>query len=379
MENIPIWKLDNPYINLKLDFLRDINILIRKNFKSKYKLFKKLNSSNIPYSTFKNYFKYSYYKAGYFAPLHIFLKICKKLNISKEKIQEKVVSYKPAHGYNIIEKPILPIKITPIFDMILAHNIGDGTVIRSKGRKAYFGYRQFDETFRVGYVKKLEAIFGKIKYKEDYFLKSTRPYCPAILASAFFYYYNLNDGSFLSTSARLPDKLLNKNKEHLLAVLLGFIIDEGNIDSTAIVIKLKNPKLVNELYFICRKLGYDATATYKEEYGNLYIKRKGMKNLFADYNKLLKLYPEINLGKWHQKIKESFDIYNREIYKTRGNKEIILELIKEKDLTVNQIASQIQMTRQGVRFHIHNLEKAKEIIKKGYFGKGNMVYGYRGR
>jgi len=36
------------------------------------------------------------------------------------------------------------------------------------------------------------------------------------------------------------------------------------------------------------------------------------------------------------------------------------------------------MTRQGVRFHIHNLEEEKIIIKKGLLGERNIVYGVEG-
>jgi len=378
-EKINIWEFGNKvYIKPKNKFLARINSEIHKKFGNKKNFYLKLKTE-IPYGTFRNLLKYYYYKKGYYASLFTFLKICNKLKIPKENLQKNIDSYKIRGGYNIIYEPILPVKITPIFDMILAHNIADGTVINSKkNRQLYFGYRQFNKKFRIAYVKKLESIFGKIKYKKEYFNKKTRPYCPAVLSLVFFKYYNLNENSFLSKSARLPKKLLNKNNDHLLAVLIAFIIDEGNIDSSLISIRLKNKKLTEDLYKICKKLGYKSTLTKKGKYGNLYILRNGMKKFFADYIKLSKKYREINLYKMEKKIRNSFNIYSRKISRIKGNKKIIIRLIKSENLTVNQIAEKINMTRQGVRYHIHKLENENKIFRKGYIGRKNIVYSFVG-
>ncbi len=378
MDEANIWTMNNVYVALKLDFLQLINLKIYSKFLTKRKFYSTLNTC-VPFSTFKNILKPSYYLYGFYASLNLFCSICNNLNIPLLELQQNIASYKTQGGYNIIEAPILPIKITPIFDMILAHNIGDGTVIYTDKRQPYFGYRQFDLYFRLSYIKKLESVFGKIKFKEYYFLNSTRPYCPSVISSLFFNYYSLNYRNFLSKSARLPTKLLAKDKDHLLAVLIAFIIDEGNIDSTLISIKLRNHELIQDLYKLTSNLGYDSICTFKKTDGILYIKRKGMLSFFNDYLILLKKYPEVYLGKFHKKIENSFNIYTRRIYKTKGNRKIILNLIKMKDLTVNQIASEINMTRQGVRFHIHNLEKMGKIIKVGLIGERNIVYSYRRR
>ena len=247
-----------------------------------------------------------------------------------------------------------------------------------KGRLAYFGYRQFDNLFRELYIKKLEAVFGKIVFPREYYLKTTRPYCPPVLSSIFFKAYGLNERSFLSKSARIPNEILQKNREHLLAVLIAFIMDEGNIDSTMIAIRLKNPKLVNDLFRICKKLGYKTTASYKGEYGTVSILRSGMNEFFKDYKNIIKKYPEMTLGKMETRIEQSFRIYNRGIYKTKGNRDNIVKMIMNEDLTVNQIALRINMTRQGVRFHVNNLEKANLIFRSGYVGKKNIIYSYKG-
>ena len=62
------------------------------------------------------------------------------------------------------------------------------------------------------------------------------------------------------------------------------------------------------------------------------------------------------------------------IYKTKGNQNIILEILKKEQLSVNQLANRLNMTRQGVRYHIHNLLNSKKIrlLDKT---KDNWIYG----
>src|SRR3989344_913548 len=380
MNSINIWEFGGR-ISIKINngFLKNIKEKLFNKYKTKKSMFNNIkNTKNITFYTFNNILKESYNKR-FFIPIKVWVDLCEAIGISLEELQQNIEAYKTSNGPNYVYEPILPVRITPIFDMIIAHNIADGTVINpKKGRLPYFGYRQIDPFIRELYIKKLESIFGKINFPNKYYLNSTRPYCPPVLSSLFFLIYNLNTKSFLSRSARIPNEILNKNIEHLLSVLIAFIIDEGNIDSTAIVIRLKNPKLTEDLFNICNKLCYKSTFTYNKDYGNLYILRDGMKKFFGDYKLMLKKYPEINLGKTELKIENSLKIYNRVIYKSKGNRNIILNMLKYEDLTVNQIALRIKMTRQGVRFHIHNIEKENLILKKGFIGKKNIIYTYRG-
>jgi biotin operon repressor len=361
MEIFHIWDLERVNIKLKKEFLTKLNLLIKDKFFSKNKAYEFFfKDKEIPFATFKNVLKESTMKNS-FVSLEIFLNICKKLEISEEELEKNILFYKTAGGVNFIQEPILPIKINPVFDMILAHNIGDGTVINpGNGRLPYFGYRQFDEFYRIAYVRKIEEIFGKINFKEkDYFLKSTRPYCPPVLSTLFFKYYSLNIKDFLSDTARIPE-IIFENNERMLSVLIAFIIDEGNIDSTQIVVHLKNKLLIEDLNKICGLLGYSSTISENRiesshNYWRLNILRKGMEKLWIDYLELNKKYPLIDLGWKGEKISNSFKIYNRANYKTGGNKDSIIKLLGKESLSVNQIAERLNMTRQGARYHMHNL------------------------
>jgi len=380
MEEIDIWEFDNRIsIKVKEIFLAKIKNRLFSRYKTKRKMYELIqNEIKFSFYGFKNLLKEGYQKK-FFVPLKIWMCMCKLVDIDLHDLQENITAYKTSGGPNFVSNPVLPVKISPLFDMIIAHNIADGTVINpKKGRLPYFGYRQFDALFRELYIRKLNAIFGKINFPEEYYILSTRPYCPPFLATLFFKRYKLNTSSFLSKEARIPAEILNKNSEYLLAVLIAFVIDEASIDSTLIAIKLKNIELTNDLFKICKKLGYRTTVTIKEEYGTLSILRKGMKKFFNDYKRIIKKYPEMTLGKWETKIENTFKIYDRPIYKTKGNKNLIIKMLKIENLTINQLALRINMTRQGVRFHINNLEKQGLISRVGYVGKKNIIYSYTG-
>ena len=354
MKEFNIWDLERVHIKIKDSFLDKINNKIFLKFKTKPKMYDSIfPNKEIPFSTFRNTLKKSHVN-NFFVPLNPYLKLIDNLKISRIEFQKNIRYYKTGGGKNYLEKPILPIKITPIFDMILAHNISDGTVINpGRGRLPYFGYRQFNKHYRKLYIKKIEEVFGKIKFKRNYFKKSTRPYCPPVLSSLFFKCYELNEKSFLSKSARLPNEIFSKNEEHLLAVLIAFIIDESHIDSTQITIALKNKLLVNDLKKICDILKYKSKITYRKnldykDYGVLNILREGMKKLYKDYLYLRRKYLVVDMGKKGRKIKDSFKIYERSIYKTKGNREIILNILKKEQFAYrNELKKKIKRSTKS--------------------------------
>lgn len=377
-KEINIWELGDR-INVKLDisFIDLINMKIKEKFVSKREIYKKLiKYYKIPFSVFKNRIKRGY---KYFIDLEIVLGLCKLLDINLYYMQQNILAYKTKRGWNYIENPKLPIKITPLFDMLVAHHIGDGTVINPKGnRKPYFGYRQFNKKYMSLYVKKIESVFGKINMKNEYKDK-TRTYFPTVLSELLFKVYNLNTRSFLSKSARIPPTLFNKNKKFLLAFLLGIIIDDGYIDSTMIVIGLHNQNLAKDQKKVCDILGYKARYTERigknyENCGYVNILKEGLIKLWKDYNELKKEFTEVDLGYKGEQIKANLMISQRQIKRIPGNNKLILKLLSNKNLTVNEIAREILMTRQGVRYHIHKLEKIGKIKKIGTKGENNFIY-----
>ena len=134
MEEINIWELDDIVsVKIKLELFLLIKNKLFLKYKTKRNAYTILkNKINISFNTFKNILKENYCNKNFFVPLRIWISLCNLLEISIYILQENITSYKISNGVNYISNPILPIKITPVFDMIIAHNIGDGTVIDSK-------------------------------------------------------------------------------------------------------------------------------------------------------------------------------------------------------------------------------------------------------
>jgi hypothetical protein len=294
-------------------------------------------------------------------------------------MQSHIIAYKTRRGWNYIEKPILPIKITPMFDMLVAHHFGDGCLMNSHGnRKDYFAYKQFDKLYRNSYIKKIESIFGKIRYKSDYLEKSqtTQVYAPLVVSELMYTYYGLSRRSFISETARIPEQIFQKDWKSQLAFLIGIIIDEGHVDSCLIVIRLKNVNLIKDLSRLCENLDYSHTVKIENNnYACLYILSSSLSKFYKDYLVLLSEYPEVDLGYKGTKIKEFIDRINKPKIYRPGNKKIILNLLSKDYLTVNELATRLRMTRQGARYLIHNLEKEGKVEMKSIVKFGNWKYG----
>ena len=110
----------------------------------------------LTFFVFKDRMKRGY---RYFIDLEIFLHLCDLLRIPLGTFQKNIIAYKSRGGVNHIKNPILPIKTSPIFYMIIAHHLGDGGIVDPKrGRKKYFCYRQYNKKLRLLYIRKLESI-----------------------------------------------------------------------------------------------------------------------------------------------------------------------------------------------------------------------------
>jgi len=378
-KEINIWELGTK-INIKINplFLEIINKKIKEQFNTKRNIYKELiKHYKVTFLTFKSRLKKGY---KYFIDLEILLNICKLLKISIIKLQQNIIAYKIRGGSNYIEHPKLPIKITPIFDMLIAHHIGDGTVVNINGRKLYFGYRQFDTTYRNLYIKKIESVFGKLNYKNNYFnnKNTTRIYFPVVTSDLLFNLYNLNINSFKSDTARIPKEIFNKDWKHKLAFLIGIIIDEGCIDSNLIIIRLKNELLIKDLQKICNNLNYKTTIkSGKDGMFCLYILSTDLNRFYNDYLKLLREYSEVNLGYKGEKIKEFIDRLNKPKRYIKGNKDKLLIELSKVDLTINELSKILNMTRQGVRYLIKELERENKIEIKSIVKFANYKYGIR--
>lgn len=376
MEEIHIWEF--PYkvsVLLNKEFIKKVVAKLKKRY-GYLRIAHKEIFPTYNFSSFRNLLKPS---IVIFRDLTLYVEICKKLSIPLKEMEKNILAYRTTRGRCTIEDPILPIKVTPLFDMIIAHIFGDGNSVKIAGRELYFNYRQFDKEYLDLFLEKLESVFGRIKYKNEYFYSINRIYLPTIISSVLANFYSLKSEDFLSRKCFIPNKLFTHHKNHLLAFLIGFVIDEGFIDSGQIVIALHNKRLIRDLGKICEKLGYSYTISDDKKIpakSILYILEDGVKKFWEDYIALKKNYPQVYLGHKEGQIKE-FILRKKKFWKSKEGgltKNLILTLLKEKPRTIRELAKILLISRQGVRYHLKQLTKRK-IVKRMEKGKmGSHTY-----
>lgn len=376
MENIHLWNF--PY-EVSIDLDSKFLIRLRSELKNKYGSWKSIHLAiwpRINFASFKNMLKLSYPN---FRNLKLFMKICNNLKISLQELEKNVIAYRTTRGRCIIKNPIFPIEINPIFDMIIAHIFGDGNSVKTEGRELYFNYRQFDKEHRDLFLKKVESLFGKIIYEENYFDSLNRIYLPTIVSIILANYYSLRSEDFLSDRCIVPARMLSHSKEHLLAFLIAFILDEGFIDSAQIVIALHNKKMISDLGKICDILGYEYTISDDKKIpikGILYILENGVKKFWKDYLLLKEKYPLVFLGYKEDQIKD-FIIRKKKLWRAQSEgltQNFIVEMLWKKPRTTRELAKMLMISRQGIRYHLKQLEKLGITKKVGEGKLGSNIF-----
>jgi len=220
-------------------------------------------------------------------------------------------------------------------------------------------------------------VFGKIQYKNNYFEERTRVYLPESITLIMMKYFSLNRDSFLSDSCEIPQKMFKLGKKHAFACLIAFIIDEGHIDSTLISIGLDNKKHIAQLSEICRLLNYKYTVSARKPKGqDLYILKDGTIKLWQDYLALKKEYPEINMGYKEKSLRNFIDRLGKN-WKSKGTnqtKNQIIGVLRSESKPINKISEQLMISRQGIRFQLKQLEKAKIVMKHGKTRQSGDIY-----
>ena len=174
-----------------------------------------------------------------------------------KELQDKVISYKAAHGKCIIpefqENRKLPIKVTPEFESIIYHLMGDGHV-RAIGSGEY---TQLNSEGRKNFLNKLYSVFGYFEVTEKSY-DDGRVIIPKVIIDILCSYYNLHYNSFNWNTSKLPLNI-SSNSDFKIAGLSAFIIDEGHINDRGIEIYSGNQILLSQIRNLALDLGLDCS------------------------------------------------------------------------------------------------------------------------
>ena len=222
-------------------------------------------------------------------------------NFTIEELQGKIISYQAYHGKSI--KPDfkgerkLPIQVTPEFESIVYHLMGDGHV-RAIGSGEY---TQLSPEGRKNFLNKLYNIFGYFEVTEKSF-SGGRVIVPRVIIEIICKYYSLGYDSFNWDTSKLPLNISN-NVDFKIAGLTAFIVDEGYVSSKGIEIYSGNKTLLSQIRNLAVDLGLDCSdLKIKKPNGNtkqsyrFRIRKEGSEKLIQMIAKLKENYPNCGLA-----------------------------------------------------------------------------------
>ena len=178
-------------------------------------------------------------------------------NLTINELQDKIISYQAYHGKYI--KPEfqgarkLPIQVTPEFESIVYHLMGDGHVKAIGSGEC----TQLSDEGRKNFLNKLYNVFGYFEITEKSF-SDGRVIIPRVIIDIICRYYNLNYDSFNWNTSKLPLNI-SSNADFKIAGLSAFIVDEGHINNRGIEIYSGNRQLLSEIRTLAVDLGLDCS------------------------------------------------------------------------------------------------------------------------
>ncbi|MAG45280.1 MAG: hypothetical protein CMH63_00720 [Nanoarchaeota archaeon] len=287
---------------------------------SQEKLLKIINGSSLKYNIRRKHSRrnlYSWIKGQNFdrgkmkniyIPLWVLIESSNIISTKKDKknqilkkIEKNIKFYTSRGNSNPINKPKLPLSLTPEMISIIFNFLGGGHM----GKKQISpSYKQINKEGLTNFLSRLRNIFGDFRYSKGEF-KNGRLNIPKVIGDFYQHYFNLTKTN--TFDARVPKKIKALKKEFLLAGLISFIVDEGHIGEV-ITIYSKNKGLLSDIKEICDKIGYishpirEKYARGKFDVYRFNISIRSYKQINSDINKLFKNFPNCNLAQKRNKL-----------------------------------------------------------------------------
>ncbi|MBR9703896.1 hypothetical protein GOV12_00665 [Candidatus Pacearchaeota archaeon] len=334
-----IWDLHNK----KLKIAVDINSVLKNKIGLKIKdnLYLIAEEFKIQPSRL---FEYFIWKKS-FIPLGILLKISKYLKISRYDIESNITHYKQkgVPSLNCVQKPVLPLNISPVFTSILANLFFDGSV-PNDGKGTY--YNQKDKEIMDDFINKFQVVFGNVYYSNKRDHKGVlKCRIPRIIGEICRNIYNVK--SFGTFKSRIPELIFNLDNEHKVAFVITGLIDEGSICfDGSIQFGVSNKCLIEDFQRLCTEIGLKTTKVKKHKNkDHYYIYIKSIKLLNDLYQDLTKKYPVISLRYKQIRLEKSIIIKNKEFFYTKEfaekRKKLVLLQLNKKENSINELSEKL--------------------------------------
>lgn len=304
-------------------------------------------------------------KTGGYLRLGPLLYIIEHLGIQRSELEANITAYKCSNSGEKIIKPKLPIIVDPIFDMLVAHHIFDGSIVLNDRAT----YRQKSVLAAKRFREKVESVIGKLRRASE---DPNSFYIPRFLARIFKAEYGCN---FYSNSARIPRAITSGSWGSRMSVLIAAVIDEGTIDESNVEVYSANQTLLEDIRNIALSLDYECSQITRYKRRQLfYFNFKPFKKFYSDIRILTRKYPSCDLA--HQQVALEFHVNRRKRWwwKRRTGitkKMIIRELINGPRSSV-ELAYKTQIAAGRICRHLNSLAEVGLDKKVGKRGNSNL-------
>ncbi len=303
-------------------------------------------------------------------PLWALIELSRLTNYTQEELEKESVRIRRFEGGTLVTLKF-PLEITPEFDAVVAHLLGDGCFGTEKEHSA--SYKQKNKEARDLFVKKLKTAFGEFQINERQSEKYWTIIIPKIIIDIILSVYKFENTKTLHR--RVPEPIKHKTKESKVAFLAAFILDEAHVGN-GIEIYSGNKSLLEDIKFITESLNYDCAEIRKKNghksknnYFAFRLRTKGCSAFLTDLQELLTRHPNCGLA---NKQRDLAFIANRTNHQSpfgQTKTKLLTELTIPTPL--KELRFKLNLTDATLKEHLHKLEKRGLVTRNGK--QGNAI------
>lgn len=308
-----------------------------------------------------------------FVPLKPFLKLCDLLKqfpeFYRNNLEKNISAFKGLTTSKVI-KTKFPWKEDERIIRLVAHLLSDGHGAEI-GRKSKSGlpyYRNTQENLREDFKKDLQ-FFGEVPTN----LNIDMLQFSKIISYILSHLYNIKFGTY---KGRIPEILYNLSKNLVAQFIKALFDDEANVDDSRIKFTSFNkPKILQIRNLIMQKFPeIKEFITEIKEYNLKFNNKEYACYRFSILSKGLEFYKN-NIGFAHKKKSKLLDNYSQRKNRKWNRrpkmitKLLILNNLKEKTQSPQELSNKLNITESSVRAHIKGNSGTLSLVKMGLIKK----------
>jgi len=313
-------------------------------------------------------------------PLFLLVFLTKTSPLEIKELEQNILALKSGFnfdsnggGTSALISPSFPIYYSKELFRILAHVFGDGCLSVDKYGYMNLSYYNQEKVLLVSFKSDIQKVFGPTQLRSG--INKSTPFVRVPTPIAIILLLKIS--TFSSLSSQVPSFVLNSPLHLKKEFLMAIFDDEAHVAFSPphrkIELTLANCFFLEQIKGMLLDFDIRTSKIYSM------ITSKGFKKyaFYITTNKYLNLFSE-KIGFTHPLKKKSLQnilLHPGRIHYAHGEtQEIILNLLKEKDMTVAEIAPLVCRKEVTVRFAISKLNSKHLVrLKSKTFKKGNRI------